>query len=104
MNIAKSIKREALSLLSWRGRKDCSMNAKVYVTLKKGVLDPQGKTVKNALANLGFKGVDDVRIGKYMEVTLNESSREAAQKTVTAMCEKLLANTVIEDYRVEVGS
>ncbi len=78
------------------------MNAKVYVTLKKGVLDPQGKTVKHALDNLGFKGVKDVRIGKYMEVTLEEGTADEAEKVVTSMCEKLLANTVIEDYRVEV--
>jgi phosphoribosylformylglycinamidine synthase PurS subunit len=78
------------------------MNAKVYVTLKKGILDPQGKTVKHALDNLGFKGVQDVRIGKYMEVTLEEGTAVETEKTVTSMCEKLLANTVIEDYRVEV--
>ena len=78
------------------------MQAKVYVSLKKGVLDPQGKTVHHALSSLGFKGVQDVRIGKYMEIGLEEGSREEAEKTVTAMCEKLLANTVIEDYRVEI--
>lgn len=78
------------------------MNAKIYVTLKKGVLDPQGKTVKHALDNLGFKGVADVRIGKFMEVTLEEKSSAEAEKAVTAMCEKLLANTVIEDFRVEI--
>ncbi len=78
------------------------MNAKIYVTLKKGILDPQGKTVKHALDNLGFKGVQDVRIGKYMEVTLEEGTADETEKVVTSMCEKLLANTVIEDYRVEV--
>ncbi len=78
------------------------IKAKVYVTLKKGVLDPQGKTVKHALDNLGFEGVEDVRIGKYMEVSLGEMSAVDAEKTVTSMCEKLLANTVIEDYRVEI--
>ena len=80
------------------------IRAKVYVTLKKGVLGPQGKTVKHALNSLGFNGVEDVRIGKYMEITLNEKSPEAARKAVTSMCEKLLANTVIEDYQVEVES
>lgn len=80
------------------------MNAKVYVTLKKGVLDPQGKTVKHALDNLGFKEVEDVRIGKYIEVTLDGGSADEARDAVTAMCEKLLANTVIEDYRVEIES
>ena len=78
------------------------MNAKVYVTLKKGILDPQGKSVKHALDSLGFEGVKDVRIGKYMEVTLEEGTADEVEKTVTSMCEKLLANTVIEDYRVEV--
>ncbi|PIS36490.1 MAG: phosphoribosylformylglycinamidine synthase [Nitrospirae bacterium CG_4_9_14_3_um_filter_53_35] len=80
------------------------IRAKVYVTLKKGVLDPQGKTVKQALNSLGFAGVEDVRIGKYMEITLDETSPEEAGKIVTSMCEKLLANTVIEDYQVEVES
>ncbi len=76
--------------------------AKVFVTLKKGVLDPQGTTVKHALDSLGFAGVEEVRIGKFMEISLNESSPEKARETVTAMCRKLLANTVIEDYRVEI--
>jgi phosphoribosylformylglycinamidine synthase len=87
-----------------RPRKDDLMNAKVYVTLKQGVLDPQGETVKHALASLGFEGVRKVRIGKFMEIALDEKSEDGARKTVTDMCEKLLANTVIEDYRVEVKS
>ncbi|NOY53258.1 MAG: phosphoribosylformylglycinamidine synthase subunit PurS [Deltaproteobacteria bacterium] len=78
------------------------MKARVYVTLKEGVLDPQGKTVKHALDNLGFEGVQEVRIGKYMEVSLGEMSAADAEKAVHSMCEKLLANTVIEDYRVEI--
>ncbi len=78
------------------------MQAKVYVRLKKGVLDPQGKTVHHALSNLGFNGVTDVRIGKYMELSLESMPRDEAEKRVTAMCEKLLANTVIEDYRFEI--
>ncbi len=76
--------------------------AKVFVTLKKGVLDPQGTTVKHALDSLGFAGVEEVRIGKFMEISLNESSPDKARETVTDMCRKLLANTVIEDYRVEI--
>jgi phosphoribosylformylglycinamidine synthase len=76
--------------------------AKVYVTLKEGVLDPQGTTVKHALDSLGFAGVEDVRIGKFMEISLNERSPDKAKEMVTAMCRKLLANTVIEDYRVEI--
>lgn len=78
------------------------VHAKVYVTLKKGVLDPQGKTVRHALAQLGFDGVEDVRIGKFMEIAMQSPSRGDAEQEVTSMCEKLLANTVIEDYQVEV--
>lgn len=75
--------------------------AKVYVTLKKGVLDPQGKTIKQALEHLEFKGIEDVRLGKYIEITLNNSKVDA-EKEIKEMCEKLLANTVIEDYRFEI--
>jgi phosphoribosylformylglycinamidine synthase subunit PurS len=78
------------------------MRAKVYVTLKKGVLDPQGETVRSALETLGFAEVTDVRIGKYMLITLNDVTREQAKKRVEDMCRKLLANPVIEDYRFEV--
>ncbi|MFQ5658570.1 MAG: phosphoribosylformylglycinamidine synthase subunit PurS [Candidatus Methylomirabilales bacterium] len=78
------------------------IRAKVYVTLKGGVLDPQGETVKGALENLGFAGVMDVRIGKFMVITLNGLSREEATRNVQEMCKKLLANTVIEDYRFEL--
>ena len=73
--------------------------AKVYVTLKEGILDAQGSTVKTALEHLGF-GVDDVRIGKYIEMRLPAGVSDAEVK---AMCDKLLANTVIEGYRVEVA-
>ncbi|MFQ5764673.1 MAG: phosphoribosylformylglycinamidine synthase subunit PurS [Rhodospirillales bacterium] len=79
------------------------MKAKVHVTLKQGVLDPQGKAVGNALAALGFKGVEGVRQGKYIELDLAETDAGKAQKQVEKMCETLLANTVIEDYRVEIG-
>ena len=78
------------------------IRAKVYVTLKKGVLDPQGETVRGALETLGFAGVKDVRVGKFMVVTLNGVSREEALKRVEQMCKKLLANPVIEDYRFEL--
>jgi len=78
--------------------------AKVYVTLKKGVLDPQGETVRGALETLGFAGVKDVRIGKFMVVTLNEVSREEASRRVEQMCKKLLANPVIEDFSYEIES
>ncbi len=78
------------------------IRAKVYVTLKGGVLDPQGETVKGALEALGFSGVKDVRIGKFMVITLNDVSREEATSRVDEMCKKLLANPVIEDYRFEL--
>lgn len=79
------------------------MKALVHVTLKQGVLDPQGKAVGNALAALGFEGVEGVRQGKYIELELAETDAKAAQQQVEKMCETLLANTVIEDYRVEIG-
>ena len=78
------------------------MIAKVYVTLKPGVLDPQGKTVKQALESLGFRGVRDVRMGKYLEIKLNHASVKSATRDVERMCHKLLANPVVETYRVEV--
>lgn len=78
------------------------MKAKIHVTLKNGVLDVQGKAVAAGLAGLGFGGVGDVRVGRYVEVELAASSRAAAEKTAKEMCEKLLANTVIENYRIEI--
>ena len=78
------------------------IRAKVYVTFKRGVLDPQGETVRGALETLGFAEVQDVRIGKFMVITLNAVSREDATKSVEDMCKKLLANPVIEDYRFEL--
>ncbi len=80
------------------------MKAKIYITLKKGILDPQGKAVAHALATLGFKSATNVRMGKYVELDINETARDKAEAAVKAMCEKLLANTVIEDYRFEVES
>lgn len=78
------------------------MKARIKVTLKNGVLDPQGKAIQNALGSLGFSGVDDVRQGKFIELDLAESDPEKARATLTAMCEKLLANTVIENYAIEL--
>ena len=78
------------------------MRAKVYITLKPGLLDAQGKTVKGALESLGFKGVKDVRMGKYIEIELNHGSVSAAKRDVERMCKKLLANPIIETYRIEV--
>ena len=77
-------------------------SARVAVTLKKGVLDPQGKAIEGALGSLGFEGVHRVRQGKTFDVTLEAASKKAAVEALEAMCEKLLANTVIEDYAVEI--
>ena len=79
------------------------MKAKVYVTLKKSVLDPQGKTVQHALSSLGFNEVKDVRMGKYIELELGTIDKTEAEKKIKSMCEKLLANTVIEDFRYELN-
>ncbi len=78
------------------------MKAEVHVTLKPGVLDPQGKAVESALAALGFAGVEGVRQGKFLEIELSGDDREAAERQVAQMCEKLLANTVIETYAIEI--
>ena len=78
------------------------LTARIYVTLKQGVLDAQGDTVKSALETLGFTGVEGVRIGKFMVVTLNSATREQATAQVEEMCRRLLANPVIEDYRFEL--
>ncbi|MCG8695172.1 MAG: phosphoribosylformylglycinamidine synthase subunit PurS [Minwuiales bacterium] len=78
------------------------MKARVHITLKDGVLDPQGKAIHNALDALGFAGVNDVRQGKYIELDLTADDREAARAEVDAMCSKLLANTVIENYAIEL--
>jgi len=80
------------------------LKAKVHITLKTGVLDPQGKAIQKALAHLGFDGVDEVRQGKYIEIKLAESDPSAAKARVSAMCEKLLANMIIENYSVEIAS
>ena len=78
------------------------MKARVHVMLKNGVLDPQGEAVRHALGAMGFEGVEGVRQGKVIELDLTETDAARAEKTVTEMCEKLLANTVIESYRVEL--
>lgn len=74
------------------------MKARVFVTLKGGVLDPQGKAIHNALEGLGFSGVNDVRAGKLIELDLEDGTSD---EDIDAMCSKLLANTVIENYRIE---
>ena len=78
------------------------MKAKVSVTLKRGILDPQGQAVLHALGSLGYAGVKDVRVGKLLELELGTHDRAGAEAEVKAMCERLLANTIIEDYRIEI--
>jgi phosphoribosylformylglycinamidine synthase PurS subunit len=76
--------------------------AKVYITLKPTVNDPQGLTIKGALHNLGFTSVEDVRAGKYIEIRINKNDLAKAKEQVNEMCRKLLANPVIENYRFEL--
>jgi phosphoribosylformylglycinamidine synthase len=78
------------------------MKARVFVTLKNGVLDPQGKAIGHALNNLGFGAVGDVRQGKVIDIELSESNEAKASASLRDMCEKLLANTVIEKYEIEL--
>lgn len=78
------------------------MKARIHVTLKNGVLDPQGKAIGHALSGLGFSGIGDVRQGKYIEIELTEKDKAKAEASVKQMCEKLLANTVIENYAIEL--
>ena len=78
------------------------MKAKIHVTLKPGILDPQGKAIEHALGTLGYNSVGNVRVGKYMELELNETAKDQADAQVKAMCEKLLTNTIIEEYRYEL--
>ncbi len=78
------------------------MLAKIYITLEKDVLDPQGLVIANSLKSLGFNNIEDVRQGKYIEIKLDSENEESANKQINEMCEKLLANLVIEDYKVEI--
>jgi phosphoribosylformylglycinamidine synthase len=78
------------------------MKAKVYVTIKENVLDPQGTAVQGALHTMGFAEVGSVRIGKYLEIELETNDKAEAEARVRTMCEKLLANVVVEDYRIEL--
>ena len=78
------------------------MLAKIYITLKKDVLDPQGSVIANSLKSLGFNNIEDVRQGKYIEIKLDSENEKSANKQINEMCEKLLANLVIEDYKVEI--
>jgi len=78
------------------------VKAKVHITLKNGVLDPQGKAVQHALGSLGFDGVKDVRQGKFIELDLVETDKAKAKEAVEQMCKNLLANTVIENYTIDL--
>ncbi len=78
------------------------MKAKITITPKKAVLDPQGKTVQNALAHMGYTGVGAVRVGKYLEIELTGGDKETVRKEIDDACHKILSNPVIEDYRFEI--
>jgi phosphoribosylformylglycinamidine synthase PurS subunit len=80
------------------------MRVKIFVSLKNGVLDPQGKAIERSLHSLGYNETHNVRVGKYLELEVDAASRDAAEIRIREMCDKLLANTVIEDYRFEIGS
>ena len=80
------------------------MKAKIHITLKSGVLDPQGKAIEGALAGLGFEGASEVRQGKVIELALAETDEAAARATIEEMCKKLLANPVMENYTIELQS
>jgi phosphoribosylformylglycinamidine synthase PurS subunit len=83
--------------------KDLLVKARIHITLKSGVLDPQGKAIAHALGNLGFSGVEEVRQGKYIEIELAEPDKARAEAALEAMCKQLLANTVIENYAIELA-
>ncbi len=76
------------------------MKARIYVTLKKGVLDPQGKAIQHSLGSLGYENINEVRVGKFFEI---ESREKISEKQLKEMAEKLLSNTVIEDYKIEIN-
>lgn len=80
------------------------MKARIQITLKSGVLDPQGKAIQNALGTLGFDGIESVRQGKFIEIELNETDESAARAQVEKMCEDLLTNMVIENYSYELDA
>jgi phosphoribosylformylglycinamidine synthase len=80
-----------------------AMKARIIVTPKKAVLDPQGKTVQNALEHMGYKEVNAVHVGKYLEIELSGTDREAARQQLDAACRKFLTNPVIEDFQLEIA-
>ena len=79
------------------------MRVKIFVSLKRGVLDPQGKAIERSLHTLGYEEVREVRAGKYIELELDATSRDAAELRIREICDKLLANPVIEDFRFEIN-
>ncbi len=78
------------------------MKAKIIITPKKAVVDPQGKTVQNALAHMGYAGIGNVHVGKYLEIELTGADKETARRQIDEACHKILSNPVIEDYRFEL--
>ena len=78
------------------------MKAKITITPKRAVLDPQGKTVQNALAHMGYTGVGAVRVGKYLEIELTDTDKDTVRRQIDDACHKILSNPVIEDYRFEI--
>jgi len=79
-----------------------TVKAKVHITLKTGVLDPQGKAIQHSLTSLGFGGVEDVRQGKFIELVIKDQDKDSARAEIEKMCKSLLANTVIENYSIEL--
>ena len=90
------------ALESSAGESPLCMKAKIIITPKKAVLDPQGKTVQNALAHMGYNGVTAVHVGKYLEIELDGSDKDAARQRLNEACHKFLSNPLIEDYKLEI--
>ncbi len=80
------------------------MNAKIYITFKKGILEPQGKAIQHSLLSLGHNQIQEVRVGKIIEIKMKGTNKKEAENKLKEMCESLLANTVIEDYRFEINN
>lgn len=87
---------------NFSGRTPFGMKAKIIITPKKAVLDPQGKTVQNALAHMGYKGVKAVHVGKYLEIELDGDDKDTARQRLNEACHKFLSNPLIEDYHLEI--
>ncbi len=85
-----------------RGKVSNNMKAKVYVSLKPGILDPQGKAIQHSVELLGFGGIADIRQGKYFEIALDDANEQQARASVARMAREVLSNPIIEDYRVEI--